>query len=151
MNFVCQYLAEIYPQLNFERNLKNKSGDIFTTEDFPFVIEVKNQERWRYSHFFGSDRIIYSHIKDFWAQVTRDVDLLKKQTKVAKIPWLVFTKNREPYYFMFSREHVPTEAVLFLLKKVHWPVLIIPGNKLIVFPSPTVQTMGKFLAYLHKG
>lgn len=147
MKFVCEYLKKIYPDLSFERNLKNRSGDIFTTTDFPFVVEVKNQECWKFCHFFGPENRIYSHMAKFWQQVNRDVKLLEKQSGVRKIPWLVFTKNREPYYFMFSRDDMGADSYILLLK-LSCPTLYIPRNRLVVFPALPAEKMRRFLASL---
>lgn len=79
----------------------NLSGDLVAVQECAatfgiFSVEVKNQERWAFEGMFTNDKWI---VNTWWAQC-------KKAAKKEKaIPWLVFTRNNQPWYFRMKYIH----------------------------------------------
>ena len=73
-------------------------GDVITTaEDFPWVIECKNQEGWTLDQLLLNEKCI---IWSWWKQVT-------EETSDGLIPMLVFKKNRQPPMVMVPEGSYP--------------------------------------------
>jgi len=141
MKAVCEYLAQVFPRIKFARNLKVMSGDIFTATDFPFVVEVKNVEAWRYAHFINQSGMFTATVKKFWEQVNRDCALHLERTKEVKIPWLIFTKNKEPYYFAIPTDFVHPRILL----KAGMTATFLPVEHATVFTMPEPALMRKII------
>lgn len=69
----------------------NASADIVSSDhSFPLSIEVKWREKWYIDHLLCNPK---TPIWSWWDQTV-------KQTTEGKKPLLVFTKNRNPWYYM---------------------------------------------------
>jgi hypothetical protein len=148
MNRVCKYLSEVFAGQKFMRNLKTLSGDMFTSVEFPYVIEVKNVETWRYSHFLNCEGTIKCTIRKFWKQVIRDTKLANNKIKKSsaknnlanKKPWLIFTKNNEPYYLP---NYVCDDDFVRYMEDVNH--VYVNNPRLIIFPMPSPEVMRQIL------
>ena len=72
------------------------AGDIVTPTGsiFPFSIECKKREEWKFMHLIKGT----GEIEDYWEQCTGDSD------RVGLKPMLIFSKNFSPNYFMIRTE-----------------------------------------------
>lgn len=69
----------------------NVAGDVSTHDaSFPFCVEVKNQEGWHLEQLFTA---LKCDLIQWWKQA-------KEQTPEGQIPLLIFTRNRQPYFFV---------------------------------------------------
>lgn len=72
------------------------AGDIVTPPGslFPFSIECKKREEWKFDHLIKGT----GEIEDYWKQCVGDSD------RVGLRPMLIFSKNFSPNYFMIRTE-----------------------------------------------
>lgn len=80
----------------------NQTGDITPKNpqhmvDFPFNLELKNQEILQFSHIFQVPKNKKTPIRKWWKQAYLDA------IKSGKIPVLVFTKSHEEVFCMVQR------------------------------------------------
>jgi len=77
----------------FSRKAMDVAGDIVTLdESFPWCVESKNAEGWTLDNLFTEKQGL---LRKWWQQA---VD----QCPDHKLPLLVFTRNRQPIYFMHN-------------------------------------------------
>jgi len=70
----------------------NMKGDIVTTDDqFPFCVEIKNNEAWKFSTSLVSNK---SALHKFWNQTEEEAKAC------GLIPLTVFTRNHHPLFAM---------------------------------------------------
>lgn len=145
MNEIALYFSEVYEhELEFAKQRKVRSGDLFTAKEVPFIIEVKNQECWKYGHFLNCSGRVTCKLQDYWFQVHRDCALDGNR----KHPLLIFTKNREPYFFMMSHTLFADKRFIFSLQqfiKDGITFVVLPENKAVVIPALPIALMRKYL------
>jgi hypothetical protein len=73
-------------------------GDVVTPEDFPFVVEMKNQERLDFDGIIKNQKW---PVMGWWEQVVEESKLSPQ-----KFPLLLMTKNLHPVYFMIGHTGV---------------------------------------------
>jgi hypothetical protein len=75
----------------------NAAGDLVTPDpSFPFCVESKHVEGWHIEQLLTAPR---SDIYRWWFQTTQE-------TPEGHLPLLVFTRNRQPYFFIMKRDHL---------------------------------------------
>ena len=75
----------------------NASGDLVTPDPcFPFCVESKNVEGWHIEQLLTAPK---SLLYQWWDQTI-------SETPPGKLPLLVFTRNRQPYFFAIKSEHL---------------------------------------------
>jgi len=75
---------------SWDRGEFRMKGDVIAEdEEFPFSIECKNDESWRWSTFLNGKM---SGISSFWKQTLEQAEI------TSDVPLLVFTRNYHPSY-----------------------------------------------------
>jgi hypothetical protein len=113
--FACEYLntwldvPEVFTPTNASggSRLIGQPGDIVGPPNFVFCVEMKNDERWRFSDFFiaGLRRTQPAPIWQFWEQgklACSKYNEKKRISQVAKYPALIFTRNYEEVFIMLQ-------------------------------------------------
>lgn len=154
MYVAVEYLTKVYTELGIPQEFlvmpRNRSGDIFTAENFPWCIEVKNRKEWQYKHIINSTGLITSCVRKYWMQVCRDCRMVENRTGLAKEPWLWLTNSREPVFFIFKNQsaHCKRLSKEWLVNHAKFPLIILPQDNLIIFPMVKPSTMAKLICDL---
>jgi hypothetical protein len=117
----------------------NAAGDIVTSErDFPFCVEVKSQEGWSFVQFMREPGTCL--IRRWWEQTT-------SETPNGKIPLLMFTRIRQPWFVMLP---TPWRQSIHRLpgpwpssRLWPWMDLQVPGNPPMLVTVLTWETFSK--------
>ena len=80
--------------LRWKSDVAGTRGDIVAPDDinFPYSIEIKNQEGWDFHQLFQDQ----GKIPKWWKQTEDDAKV------VDKLPCLIFTRNNLPYFTMLN-------------------------------------------------
>lgn len=116
------------------------TGDIQTrTDDFPFVVECKNQEGWTLEAVMVGQ---CKQFDDWWSQVTADVERKQQETGQPVKPMLVFTRNFKPifvaldglpaHFSSYVQERIDQEPNVLWLKGMN--LFIITLEELLAYP-----------------
>lgn len=77
------------------KEVDSVGGDIICEDKlFPFSIECKKQEDWNFDQIVRGQGEVYK----YWEQCVRDAQ------ERGKVPWLIFSRNLQPKYFMMTMD-----------------------------------------------
>ena len=81
-----------------DNRINEMSGDIICPSDFPFSIEMKNQEEWDFDQYFKENPGF--KLWGWWKQTTEQAERANKK------PLLLFTKNHSPVYYAMYEPNI---------------------------------------------
>lgn len=81
-------------------------GDLIGPDDFPFIVECKNQEGWTFDQLLGDNKGIepVGKVPKFVAQVFEDTQRCLDETGTFRFPIVILTRNNYPDYFLFPHD-----------------------------------------------
>lgn len=107
-------------------NEMNIAGDLVTKDVlFPFHLELKKQEGWNLEHLLTSDKM--GKIGDWFRQA-------KKDCKPGKIPFLIFSKNYSPDFFLLQRNDMTSIQSVYTQNAKIFKMLLYRMRNLYVIP-----------------
>ena len=130
-NAVAATLTE-WSGVELVRHYLSKPSDVVVryNDEFPFVIECKNQQAWDFHNVFGE---LNGKMFDWVTQAIRQTVEMSKKSQKQYWPMLAFTANYKPAYVMVPTTVLPSGNISF----THMRLPILLSDQLFPFPGYT--------------
>ena len=109
------------------KKVDSVGGDVICEDKaFPLSTECKKQEEWNFDQIVMGTGDVYL----YWAQCINDAE------EHGKTPWLVFSKNLKPKFFMMYKQDL--DALLTKVGEWHMDLIIVNRQSPKNFGAPVV-------------